>query len=195
MKQITLLIAVLLIAGCASRADLDDALSQTSDLQAQIQEKDLAISSLESDIDQLSETESGLQSELESLQVSYDEVQSERDELQTIYDDARRKVTSLTSDINKLICDDQLTDMKYQNILDASTILSAWLVRQSNVETVQGTYRDSIWSNADTKIHAVRFVSSDDHKPYVDHFLVYFNEFGMKPGVFWVKGQCWLDAP
>jgi len=85
--------------------------------------------------------------------------------------------------------------MKYENILDASTILAAWWARQPGVERVQGTYRDTIWSNANTKIHAIRYIASEDHKPYVEHFLVYFREFGMKPAVFWVGGQCWLDAP
>jgi ABC-type phosphate transport system auxiliary subunit len=195
MKKFLFLLVSLLLVGCVSQSELDQAISQISDLEADIQEKDSDIASLETQLDGLEDAKLELDDEFEELQGEYEVVSAEKGELQLQYEEARRKVTSLTSQLNDMVCDDQLDDMKYQNILDASTILSAWWARQPGVETVQGTYRDSIWSNADTKIHAVRFVSSQDHQPYVEHFLVYFDEFGMDPGVFWVGGQCWLDVP
>lgn len=195
MKKFLFLLVSLVLVGCASQSELDQAMSQISGLEAQLQEKDSDVSSLETELDELEDAKIELNNEFEELQAEFDVISSEKGELQLQYDEARRKVSSLTSQLDEMVCDDQIDDMKYQNILDASTILSAWWARQPGVETVQGTYRDSIWSNADTKIHAVRFVSSRDHKPYVEHFLVYFHEFGMEPGVFWVGGQCWLDVP
>jgi len=64
--------------------------------------------------------------------------------------------------MDNLICEDQITNMKYGDILDASMILSVWVANQSYSSRVHGTYRDSIWSNADTKIYAVRYMDVDD---------------------------------
>lgn len=195
VKHVTLLIVGFLLVGCASPAELYKANAQVSSLQAQNWENDSTISSLEAQVDRLTDTESGLQSEMESLQASFDKVQSERDNRKSKSDEDYISILALTSQINRLICADQIVDMKYTNILDASTILAAWWARQPGVERVGGTYRNRIWSNGDTKIHAIQFVSSVDHEPYIEHFLVYFDEFEMKPGVFWLRGQCWLDVP
>ena len=198
MKRFRCLLLAFLLSACVPKSDMETALQRVATLEAQSTAQAGTISDQNREINELSSENSDLQSELSSLQESYSALEGERDELQSKYDDARSSVTNLTSQLsklNKLICDEQIEDMKYENILDASTILAAWWARQPGVERVQGTYRDTIWSNADTKIHAIRYIASEDHKPYVEHFLVYFREFGMKPAVFWVGGQCWLDAP
>ena len=188
MKKIALVSCVLLLAACASQSELDTAQLQVEELQAEA-------TVLQSEMSQTEDSLEASNAELAGAQQANQDLQIELEEMTASYDDARRQVTSLTSHVNRLVCDDQIVDMKYENILDASTIIAAWWARQSEVERVQGTYRDSIWSNADTKVHAVRYVSSDDNQQYVEHFLIYFREFGMTPGVFWVKGQCWLDEP
>lgn len=57
-----------------------------------------------------------------------------------------------------------------ENILGASTILSAWVARQDWSEKVRRAYRDTIWNNANTKIHGIMYVSSEDGEEYVDLF-------------------------
>jgi hypothetical protein len=83
--------------------------------------------------------------------------------------------------------------MQYTGIADASTILSAFVASQSWSERVQGTFRDSIWTNADSKIHGVRYIDSNDHQSYTTYFMAYFDEFGFDQGVYWVDRQCWLE--
>jgi len=144
------------------------------------------LSTIKAELEDVKSEKDDLNSKMEALQFSYDELESK-------YSEARSKVTSLTSEVQKYVCDDQIDDMNYENILDASTIMAAWWANQSDVERVQVTYRNSFWPNADTKIHTVEYVSAEDNQQYVEHFLIYFREFGMNPGVYWVKGQCWLD--
>jgi outer membrane murein-binding lipoprotein Lpp len=188
MKQVLVVLTALLISSCASPAKLDEAQARASELQVRADQQEAVISALRSQVD-------GLKTQLSTAQSDLDNAKSENDSLQTELSAANSSLSKLRVLANKLTCQDEITDMKYENILDASTIMAAWWARQPDVERVQGTYRDSIWSNADTKVHAVRYISSDDGQPYVEHFLVYFPEFDMNPGVFWVKGQCWLDVP
>ena len=130
-----------------------------------------------------------------SLQGDYDTLLQEKEELQDKYSDTRSELQSKKRELGQLICTKQIDDMVYENIFDVSTILAGWWVKQSGVLSVQGTYRDHIWNNTDTKIHSIMFTSSDDNQPYVEHFLVFFDEFGWNEGIFWITEQCWLDSP
>ena len=174
-------VIILLTAGCVSKGELEQANANISTLESQLQ-------------DALQE-KSELELTLEDLNSSFEELQIDNSDLQTSYSDAVSELSSESTLVDRLVCPNQIEDMKYTDIFDASTIVASWWARQPNVESVNGTYRDHIWSNADTKIHGVRFTSSSDHQQYVEHFLIYFREFGMEPGVFWVGGQCWLDSP
>jgi len=187
MKKVLLFILFsFLLIGCASKAQLEAADGQLWWLQYQINNLEDDLSTSEVELESVESEKDDLNSKMEALQVSYEELESK-------YNEARSKVTSLTSEVQKYVCDDQIDDMNYENILDASTIMAAWWAKQSGVEKVQSAYRDSFWPNADTKIHAVTYVSAEDNQQYVEYFLIYFREFGMNPGVYWVKGQCWLD--
>ncbi len=192
-KALLFLLFSFLLIGCASKAQLEAADGQLWWLQYQINNLEDDLSTSEVELESVESEKDDLNSKMEALQVSYDELQTSYEEVESKYSEARSKVTSLTSEVQKYVCDDQIDDMNYENILDASTIMAAWWAKQSDVERVQGTYRDSFWPNADTKIHAITYVSAEDNQQYVEHFLIYFREFGMNPGVFWVKGQCWLD--
>jgi outer membrane murein-binding lipoprotein Lpp len=177
-----------ILAACVSKADLQTAEKRASDLQAQVTslqaqlaEKDTQITSGQAQLDELSSKVASLGADL---------TQAKKD-----LDQARRQASSLSSEVAKYKCSSQITNMNYDNVMTASTILSAWWSGQPNVESISTPYRDKIWSNAMTQIHGITFTSSEDHKPYVEHFLVYFDEFGWKPGVFWISAQCWLDPP
>jgi len=185
-KALLFLLFPFLLIGCASKAQLEVADGQLWWLQYQINNLEDDLSTSEVELERVESEKDDLNSKMEALQVSYDEVESK-------YSEARSKVTSLTSEVQKYVCDDKIDDMNYENILDASSIIGAWWAKQSDVERVQSTYRDSFWPNADTKIHAITYVSVEDNQQYVEYFLIYFREVGMNPGIFWVNGQCWLD--
>lgn len=190
MKRTLFVLAVtsILLTACVSRSELVMANETIAELQAQVAtvQGQFALKAEELASEQAKAKE--LADEKATLEA--DLAQAKKD-----YEQSRTRATSLASEVDKYKCSGQITDMKYGNIMDASTILSAWWAKQPNVEQVGTPYRDKIWSNAMTQIHGIRFTSSEDHEPYVEHFLVYFDEFEMKPGVFWIGGQCWLDPP
>lgn len=174
-------IIILLTAGCVSKEELEKANTNISTLESQLK---VAL-----------QEKSELELVLDDLNSSFEELQIDNADLQSNYSETISELASTNRLVERLVCPDQIQGMKYTDVFDASTIVAAWWARQTEVESVHGTYRDHIWSNADTKIHGVRYTSSSDHQQYVEHFLIYFREFGMEPGVFWVGGQCWLDSP
>jgi seryl-tRNA synthetase len=199
---ISIAIVSILICGCVAKSDYETALAQIDDLETQITEKETTIDTLEAQNQSLSESLDSHQSELDDLNTDYEVLSDDyqlliedNETLQEEYSDTKDELWSAYSQLNKLICDQTIDNMVYENIFDVSNTLADWWLEQPSVASVRGTYRDHIWSNADTKIHAVMFISANDNQPYVEHFLVYFDEFGMKPGVFWVGGQCWLNVP
>lgn len=108
--------------------------------------------------------------------------------------DASSHASRLKTKVDLYECPESLSGMKYTGIADASTILAAFVAGQSWSERVQGTFRDSIWTSTDSKLHGVRYIASSDHKPYTTYFMVYFDEdYGWERGVYWVDRQCWLD--
>jgi hypothetical protein len=142
-----------------------------------------------------------IESSYHSTTQTLSETQIEYEELSTKYDDLiknHNKIVlenkSLESQLSNHICSEEISNMKYENILDVSTILAGWYTLQPDIDVVHGTFRNTIWSNTDTKIHTVRYRSSEDGESYVDHFLVYFDEFGWEEGVYWLSEQCWLTG-
>jgi hypothetical protein len=103
------------------------------------------------------------------------------------------RLRALISSQPPSMCNDQLPGMKYTNSGDATKILAAWVAQRSDVLRVEQSYRSSLWSNADTKIHLVEWISKADRQKYTYQFIVYFEELGWHQGVFWISQQCWLD--
>ena len=188
MKKLVFTLILIILSGCVSQSELDSALADISALETKITENDLTIDDMESQVKTLTESANNLQTNYDELKDKYDTLDDDKDALQKEYNAAQ-------NELGKLICSKQIDDMVYKNIFDVSTILAGWWVKQPNVQSVQGTYRDHIWNNTDTKIHSIMFTSSDDNQPYVEHFLVFFDEFGWKEGIFWIAEQCWLDSP
>jgi len=188
MKKLIFVLILITMSGCISQSELDTALADISDLETQIAEKDLTYEEMESQVNALTESANILQANYDELNDDYETLDDAKDALQKEYNAAQ-------NDLGKLICSKQIDDMVYKNIFDVSTILAGWWVKQPNVQSVQGTYRDHIWNNTDTKIHSIMFTSSDDNQQYVEHFLVFFEEFGWNEGIFWIAEQCWLDSP
>lgn len=195
MKKTLMLISLMFLIGCAPKAELESALTKISALESQISQQDTIMGELEDQSQSLNDSLASLQSDFDTLSGEYDTLFEEKETLQTKYSDTRKELQSAEHSLGNLVCSKQIDDMVYENIFDVSTILAGWWVKQSGVQSVQGTYRDHIWSNADTKIHSIMFTSSDDNQQYVEHFLVFFDEFGWDEGIFWLSRQCWLDSP
>ena len=187
--------------GTAHLSEVNQLTSEISELSTDLKETQSELVEKETSLANLSEEMNSLNQQYEDLSSSFSELQTKYDELETTFEETEEKLSELYSDrisleakISFYKCDERIPGMKYESIVNISEILSGWMAQQRWVERVQGTYRDSIWNNTDTKIHAVRYISSDDGNSYVDHFLVYFDEFGWTEGVFWLSGQCWLNV-
>jgi len=107
--------------------------------------------------------------------------------------ESRSEASSASARLNRLLCDPQYT-MDYTSILAASSRLMGYVDGLESVAYVSGTLRNTLWDNADSKVHVIRYIGSDGN-PYSMQFLVYFDEFGWEPSTFYIDGQCWLDAP
>ncbi len=216
MKIITMLACIIfsiLITACASSGEIEKANALIGTLQSQLSQKDSDLQKISGELKmsqneakanttELSKRISELEVQLKTAQDQLKTSTEDRDKLSQKLKDTEKDLSAVRSDaaslhlkLDKLVCDEQISSMKYQDVLDASRIVSAWWAQQSDVKKVTRTYRDKIWSNALTGIHGVNYISESDGKEYVEHFLVYFHEFDMKPAVFYIKGQCWLDSP
>ena len=188
MKKILIVCVFLILAGCASKTDLESALSDNLDLESQVSQKNEIIHNLETQVGSLDEKLADLQDEINELSLEYTDIEEE-------LADKNYDLLIAERDLSLHICNIQINDMKFDNILNISTFLAGWYAQLPGIQSVQGTYRDSIWNNTDTKIHSVNYTDASDHQQYVDHFLVYFDEFGWNPSIFWLSRQCWLDSP
>jgi len=162
-----------------------DQLTSTSDELTTVETEVERLTLVETEYFSVTETLSDTQSALNKLIIDYDALEDEKN-------GALRAKRAAETELGKHICDTQISNMKYTNIMDISTQLMGWYATRSYVDMVHGSYRDTIWNNTDTKIHSIRYRHADDGETYVDHFLVYFDEFGWKKGVYWLSEQCWL---
>lgn len=177
----------------AAESELEDTQTDLDTVTLEWEDTEQALADAESQVISMTVELETISEDMVVLQTDYDELQTSYDEMSDDYYALKTDNRMLKADLGQYVCEESITDMEYDNILDVSTILSGWVARQSWSERVQGSYRDTIWGNTDTKIHSIRFISSEDSQPYVDHFLVYFDEFGFEEGVFWLSRQCWLD--
>lgn len=141
------------------------------------------------------------ETELASLQSQLGEVQDERDAVSEQLEQSKRDSDAARAEnfeisraLDKLICRQKIASMNYSGILEATSRLEAYTNSLSYVAYVNGSYRDSLWNNTDTKVHAIRYTHSDGN-PYSVQYLVYFDEFGWKPSTFFIDEQCWIDPP
>jgi outer membrane murein-binding lipoprotein Lpp len=183
MKRLPALALVfsLIASACVSRSDFQAAQSEAQEAQAEA---------------------TGLASKLEAKEAELVAAQEQIAQLDTDLESARaaeqaakREASKLSAEVDKYLCDSQINDMKYDDVMSASTILSAWFATRPDTKQVHTPYRDKIWNNALSQLHGITYTSEADNQQYVEHFMVYFDEFGFTPSVFWIGGQCWLDPP
>lgn len=198
-RVIVFFVIVHLLSSCGVSAEEYSILrAKNEELQSELVSLNNALVNADNEIENLTENINVLEQEKDDHEKLIEEFQEKSNELEELNKELKEEKSSLQvekreleSQLTFFICDESIVDMKYETILNVSDILSGWLAKQSYVVRTNYTYRDTIWNNTDTKIHSVQYLHSDG-EIYVDHFLVYFDEFGWTEGVFWLSGQCWL---
>ena len=187
-KFFLLVIVASLLVSCSgiSQQQYDQALGDIEDLEARERILEAQIKEYESSLPELQQL-------VEEKAVLFDEMEEQYNELLSENAEIRRENRYLTLENEMLFCGDEVEGMTYQDILTISSRLMAWVTNQSWAERSNMTVRDTIWSNTDTKLHGVHYTSADDGERYLTWFLVYFDEFEWREGVFWLDGQCWLE--
>ena len=173
----------LILAACVSREEYDAALSTSVAFQTQA-----ALSGATASAEETRRAAERAEAEATAATFATEVASVSRERNEAI-----SRATRLQGQLDIHICEETLPTMDYGSIADASTILAAFVAQQPWAQRVQGTFRNTIWNNTDSKLHAVRYVDSSDHMSYATYFMVYFKEYGWDRGVFWIDRQCWLD--
>jgi uncharacterized coiled-coil protein SlyX len=176
-----MLVSIIFLVGCASNTELESALAEIENLESQMIEKDSTIDNLENQIQSLTDSLKFLQSDYDALQEDYNE-----------------KVVDfliIQNQSGSFLCDVQLENMKYENSYSALAILDGWFALQPQVGSLQGTYSTQFWDGIESKIHTIRYISTENDLTTTESFMVFIEEAGWKEGILWLDKQCWLDYP
>jgi hypothetical protein len=182
------LLLCLFLASCSgiSQQQYDEALEEIEDLEARER-------ALQAQIEDYASSIPELQQLVEEKAALFTEMEEQYEELLAENANIRRENRYLTQDNEMLFCEEKIDGMTYNDILTISSTLMAWVTNQDWAERSNMTVRDTIWNNTDTKLHGVHYTSAEDGERYLTWFLVYFDEFGWREGVFWLDGECWLE--
>jgi Tfp pilus assembly protein PilP len=181
MKKIFLLISLFFLVGCGLNSEPDTAQSEIDTQDSQLTEEDKSVADLENQVQYLTES-------LNSLHIDYLALQAE---LSSKEDDFQTEQTQPS----QYLCDVQIEKMKYDNLKSALAVLNGWFVIQPQVQELQGDYTTQFWNEVDSRIHTIRYISTEDNLSTTDSFMIFFEEARWKEGVLWLTNQCWLDYP
>jgi hypothetical protein len=178
MKKITLLLCLVFLVGCSAAPALEETLppDSSSDTAALLSEKDHSIAVLEYQVEDLTE-------ELASLQLEYDALLAAAGEQAGEGQPA------------SFLCEDPPANMRYDSSIGTIAIVEGWFATQPFVQEMQGTYSTTFWNDVKSRIHTIRYLSTEDGLTTTATFLIMFNEAGWMPGVLWMNESCWLDYP
>lgn len=176
MKKTLLLIALVFLVGCSAAPAVEGAPSAgPSDLIAPSADKDETIAVLEYQVEDLTEQLASLQMENDALL-------------------AASEGQPAGEQTSGFMCDDVL-DMRYDNPIGTIAILEGWFALQPFVQEMQGTYSTTFWNDVDSRVHTIRYISTEDELTTTANFLIMFEEAGWQPGILWMTESCWLDYP
>jgi hypothetical protein len=181
MKKILLLIPLIFLVGCAADFGRESPTPEIESSEIQVTEKDSTIADLEYQVWDLTES-------LNGLQVDYDALQAELTENEI-------DLLTVQNQSAMFLCENQLENMRYQNIRGAVAILEGWFAVQPEVQELQATHSIQFWDGVDSRIHTLRYISAEDNLSTTSSFLIFFEEAGWKNGLLWMTKQCWLDFP
>ena len=177
MKKILLLISLVFLVGCSTAPAVEeDASSDPSDMSAMLSEKDDTIALLEYQVEDLTDT-------LASLQLDYDALLAANED----QPDGEQS--------SGFLCEEAPGRMRYDSAIGTIAIIEGWFASQPFVQEMQGTYSTTFWSDVNSRVHTIRYISTEDGLTTTDSFLIMFEEAGWQPGVLWMTESCWLDYP
>lgn len=177
MKKVLLIISLLFLVGCSAAPAVEETPSAgSSDLTAQLAEKDAAIAVLEYQVEDLTEQMASLQMKNDAL-LAASEGQPAGEQQ------------------SGFMCEDVLDNMRYDNPIGTIAILEGWFALQPIVQEMQGTYSTTFWNDVNSRVHTIRYVSTEDGLTTTANFLIMFEEAGWQPGILWMTESCWLDYP
>ena len=177
MKKILLLISLVFMVGCSASPSVEEASSSdSSDMSAMLSEKDDAIVMLEYQVEDLTNKIAGLQIDYDALQAASEGQPGE-------------------APSSSFLCEDGLDNMRYDSAVGTIAIIEGWFAMRPFVQEMQGTYSVAFWDDVNSRIHTIRYISTEDGLTTTDSFLIMFEEAGWQPGVLWMTESCWLDYP
>ncbi len=177
MKKILLIISLVFLVGCTAAPDVKETdSSDSSDLTAMLSEKEKSIAVLEYLVEDLNEQVDGLQLENAAL-LAVSEGQLAGDQP------------------SGFMCEEMLDSMRYDSLIGTIAILEGWFAVQPYVQEMQGTYSTAFWSDVNSRVHTIRYISTEDGLTTTANFLIMFEEAGWQPGILYMTESCWLDYP
>jgi DNA repair exonuclease SbcCD ATPase subunit len=163
-------------------------------LEAELEAVRRDLAEAQDSINTLNETIALLEGEKEALALEKEQIEAERDKLSREVRGANQESARLERELDKLLCSKQI-EMDYSSVLSASSRLIGYVSSLPNVAHVGTTLRNTLWNNADSKVHIITYTDREDGGYYSMQFLVYMDEFGWEPATFFIDGQCWVDPP
>jgi hypothetical protein len=177
MKKILLFISLVFLVGCSAAPAAEETTSpDSSDQAATISEQEGTIAVLEYQIKDLTE-------ELASLQMKNDTLLAASDG------------QTEGSEPANFLCEDRPSNIRYDSTIGTIAIVEGWFATQPFVQEMQGTYSTTFWNDVKSRIHTIRYISTEDGLTTTATFLIMFDEAGWQPGVLWMNESCWLDYP
>lgn len=88
-----------------------------------------------------------------------------------------------------------IKDVNYSTIWKSISSLQAYLGQFDDVRSTSNALPEKMYSNSDSYIVHMRYVSDSDGEVYSRRFMIYVTEFSWQKGVFSIDGQCWIDPP
>jgi hypothetical protein len=152
---------------------------------------------LEQKQSQLSQAETTLnetQKALEEEKAKNSKLEKDYNDKNSLLTEARSELNNVKPKLDKLLCPKQFGEMDYSSIINASERLQYYVSTLPDVVQVSSTMRNTLWNNADSKVHVITYKFTDGQF-YSMQFLVYMDEFDWARGTFYVDGQCWIDPP
>jgi len=177
MKKILLLISLVFLVGCSAAPSVEETTeSDSSEMSAMLSEKDGDIAMLEYQVEDLT-------NKMTVLQIDYDALL------------AASEGQSEEAPSSSFLCENGLDNMRYDSAVGTIAIIEGWFAVQPFVQEMQGTYSVSFWDDVNSRIHTIRYISTEDGLTTTDSFLIMFEEAGWQPGGLWMTESCWLDYP
>jgi hypothetical protein len=183
MKKILALICILFLVGCFGRppaepppADDDTTVSQPADKDTTMVDDDA-------------------QAQIQALNDALADLQTDYDTLQGEYNEKVSELLALQNQSGDFICENAIPNMKYENAISAIAIVEGWFALQPHVGVLQGTYTTQFWQNVESRMHTIRYISTEDNLSTTATFLIFFEEGGWGEALLNMTDQCWLDPP